>query len=145
MTDPLFLAEFDDVVRPGALVVVAGDEAHHAVSVKRIARGESVLLSNGHGLGLRGTVTEVAKRQLSVEVGDAHRGGFLVAVVHLERVDPVPQQAEHGGQEGHRRRHAHGHEHGGDEAELADVGDAHEDEAAEGDADRHAREEHGRS
>ena len=54
MTDPLFLAEFDDAVRPGALVVVAGDEAHHAVSVKRIARGESVLLSNGHGLGLRG-------------------------------------------------------------------------------------------
>lgn len=70
MTDPLFLVEFDDAVRPGALIVVTGDEAHHAVSVKRIALGEGVLLSNGAGLGARGTVTEVAKRQLTVEVGE---------------------------------------------------------------------------
>ena len=100
MTDPLFLAEFDDVVRPGALVVVAGDEAHHAVSVKRIARGESVLLSNGHGLGLRGTVTEVAKRQLSVEVleliaDEAPRLGWGVvqALAKGDRSDLAVQMA----------------------------------------------------
>ncbi|MBK7820561.1 MAG: 16S rRNA (uracil(1498)-N(3))-methyltransferase [Tessaracoccus sp.] len=67
MTDPLFLADFDEDVAPGARVVVDGEEAHHA-AVKRLAAGESVLLSNGRGVGLAGLVVEASKRSFVVEV-----------------------------------------------------------------------------
>ncbi|HMQ66782.1 MAG TPA: 16S rRNA (uracil(1498)-N(3))-methyltransferase [Arachnia sp.] len=67
MTDPLFLADFDETVAPGARVVVEGEEAHHA-AVKRLTVGESVLLSNGRGLGVRGVVAEASKRSFAVEV-----------------------------------------------------------------------------
>lgn len=67
VTDPLFLADFDEAILPGAVVELVGDEAHHAVSVRRIAVGQGVLLSNGAGVGVRGVVTQVGKRQLSVE------------------------------------------------------------------------------
>lgn len=64
MTDPLFLAELDGDLAPGGRVVVTGEEAHHAVAVKRITVGEKVLLSNGHGLGVRAEVIEVGRREL---------------------------------------------------------------------------------
>lgn len=67
MTDALFLAEFEQV-RPGEIVRVTGDEGHHAVAVKRIAVGETVLLSNGRGSGARGVVVSAGKRELCVEV-----------------------------------------------------------------------------
>ncbi len=67
MTDALFLADFDDAVAPGARVVVEGEEAHHA-AVKRLTVGESVLLSNGRGLGVRGVVADASKRSFAVEV-----------------------------------------------------------------------------
>ena len=64
MTDPLFLAELDGDLAPGGRIVVTGEEAHHAVAVKRITVGEKVLLSNGHGLGVRAEVIEVGRREL---------------------------------------------------------------------------------
>lgn len=67
MTDALFLVEFEQV-QPGEIVLVTGDEGHHAVAVKRIAVGESVLLCNGRGAGARGIVVGTGKRELSVEV-----------------------------------------------------------------------------
>ncbi|QXT61831.1 16S rRNA (uracil(1498)-N(3))-methyltransferase [Tessaracoccus palaemonis] len=67
MTFPLFLADFDDSVVVGSRISVVGEEAHHGI-VKRIAPGESVLLSNGAGLGLTGTVVAVDKREFVVEV-----------------------------------------------------------------------------
>ena len=67
MTDALFLADFDDAVAPGARVVVEGEEAHHA-AVNRLTVWESVLLSNGRGLGVRGVVAEASKRSFAVEV-----------------------------------------------------------------------------
>lgn len=67
MTDALFLAEFDDPA-PGSRLVLSGDEAHHAVNVKRIAVGESIMVSNGRGLGVRGTVTSLDKRELVLEI-----------------------------------------------------------------------------
>ena len=64
MTDPLFLAGLDGDLAPGGRVVVTGEEAHPAVAVKRITVGEKVLLSNGHGLGVRAEVIEVGRREL---------------------------------------------------------------------------------
>lgn len=73
VTDPLFLTTFGDDVAPGGRVTVSGEEAHHAVAVKRIAVGEHVLLANGRGLGVRGRVVEAARRELTVEVDEVLR------------------------------------------------------------------------
>ncbi|WP_235739144.1 16S rRNA (uracil(1498)-N(3))-methyltransferase [Nocardioides alcanivorans] len=56
----------------GSLVEVTGDEAHHAVAVRRLRVGEEVVLTDGRGTSLTGTVDEVAKRRFTVRV-DAHR------------------------------------------------------------------------
>ena len=60
MTDALYLVDFDAAPVPGTEIAVEGDEAHHAVAVKRLAVGEGVLLGNGRGLGVR-----VARKHLS--------------------------------------------------------------------------------
>ncbi len=70
MTDPLFLAAFGDDVGPGDLITVTGDEGHHAVSVKRIVPGETVILANGEGLGVRAEVLSAERRELDVRVLD---------------------------------------------------------------------------
>lgn len=100
MTDHLFLAEFDEGIAPGQRVVVTGAEAHHATSVKRISVGESVLLSNGEGLGVRGTVVEATKRELMVEVCEvlssevaALRWGVVQALAKGDRSDLAVQMA----------------------------------------------------
>ncbi|MHA6512046.1 16S rRNA (uracil(1498)-N(3))-methyltransferase [Tessaracoccus sp. Z1128] len=68
MTDPLFIADLPGDLAPGGRVVVTGDEAHHAVSVKRVAVGENVLLSNGSGLAVRAEVIEVGRREMVTEI-----------------------------------------------------------------------------
>lgn len=67
MTFPLFLADFDASIAIGDRVVLVGEEAHHGF-VKRLAPGESVLLSNGVGRGVTGQVVSIDKRELVVEV-----------------------------------------------------------------------------
>lgn len=69
MTSALFLADFDGVA-PGDVVSIVGDEAHHAVAVKRMQIGETVLVSNGRGLAVRGAVSGTGKRELSVLVDE---------------------------------------------------------------------------
>ena len=80
---------------------MTGDEAHHGVSVKRLKLGESVLLSNGAGLGVRGTVAELAKREFTVEIlevlssDDAPGGrwGVVQALAKGDRSDLAVQMA----------------------------------------------------
>ena len=67
MSDPLFLARFDQV-RIGGIVEVTGDEARHAVVVKRTVPGESVLLANGAGRAVRGRVVAAERNRMAVEV-----------------------------------------------------------------------------
>lgn len=83
MSDALFLARFDQV-RIGGIVEVTGDEARHAVVVKRTRPGESVLLADGAGRAVRGRVVVAEKNLLTLEVTEilgspsrAHR--FVVA------------------------------------------------------------------
>ena len=88
MSDALFLARFDQVrfdqVRIGGIVEVTGDEARHAVVVKRTTPGEGVLLADGAGRAVRGRVVAAERNRLAVEVTEileshprAHR--FVVA------------------------------------------------------------------
>ena len=55
-------------VRPGQPVTVEGDEAHHAVVVRRLRAGERVVLTDGLGTSVTGTVAETGKRSLVVTV-----------------------------------------------------------------------------
>ena len=62
-----FLAEIGQA-GIGGVVEVTGDEARHAVTVKRTRVGESVLLSDGAGRAVRGCITSTGKDRFSVEV-----------------------------------------------------------------------------
>ena len=68
MTLPVHWVESLAGVRPGDQVVVEGDEAHHAVAVRRMRSGEALVLTDGRGHRAAGTVTEAAKRRLGVVV-----------------------------------------------------------------------------
>lgn len=90
MSDPLFLAPFGDVT-VGDRVSVTGDEARHAVAVRRIAAGERVLIADGEGRAVRGVVVSAAKAELVVEVAEVltapERAHRLVAVQALAKGD----------------------------------------------------------
>jgi 16S rRNA (uracil1498-N3)-methyltransferase len=68
MSLPVHLAETLDGAGPGAVVEVTGDEAHHAVAVRRLRVGEQVVLTDGSGTSARGEVTTTGKRVFSVTV-----------------------------------------------------------------------------
>jgi 16S rRNA (uracil1498-N3)-methyltransferase len=68
MSLPVHWVESLDGVRPGDRVTVEGDEAHHAVAVRRIRVGEPLLLTDGRGTTVVGSVAETGKRRLSVAV-----------------------------------------------------------------------------
>ncbi|WP_183095848.1 16S rRNA (uracil(1498)-N(3))-methyltransferase [Nocardioides stalactiti] len=52
----------------GATVTVEGDEAHHAVVVRRLRVGESVMLADGAGAVVTGEVSATTKRSFDVRV-----------------------------------------------------------------------------
>lgn len=67
MTEALFLADLDSPVVGGS-VAVTGDEGRHAAIVRRIRKGEVVLVSDGIGNAVRGPVTQADVNGLIVEV-----------------------------------------------------------------------------
>lgn len=54
----------------GAEVIVEGDEAHHAVAVRRLRVGESVVLTDGLGRSVSGAVAATGKRVFAVTVAE---------------------------------------------------------------------------
>ncbi|WP_347107556.1 16S rRNA (uracil(1498)-N(3))-methyltransferase [Paenarthrobacter sp. S56] len=68
MSNPVFFAPAGslDGMGPGSLFVLEGPEARHAVTVKRLAVGEAVDITDGAGARLTGNVAEVAQGTLSV-------------------------------------------------------------------------------
>ena len=67
----------------GAIVTLEGDEARHASSVARLAAGESVALTNGHGLLARGTVESSDPKQVTLLVDSVEKVPALVPEVWL--------------------------------------------------------------
>lgn len=83
MSLPVFLAPVTGV-RVGDTVTVTGDEARHAVVVRRLREGERVVLVDGAGTAATGSVTATSKAALEVaveEVATAPRPGPTVTVV----------------------------------------------------------------
>jgi 16S rRNA (uracil1498-N3)-methyltransferase len=66
MTLPVHWVESLAGASTGDVVEVEGDEAHHAVAVRRLRTGERVVLTDGRGTTLTGTVGETGKRRLTV-------------------------------------------------------------------------------
>lgn len=56
---------------PGSIVTLAGAEAKHALTVSRARVGERLLVGNGSGLRLTGSVVEVAQGTVRVEVEES--------------------------------------------------------------------------
>ncbi|HET8927711.1 MAG TPA: 16S rRNA (uracil(1498)-N(3))-methyltransferase [Microbacterium sp.] len=55
---------------PGDAVVIAGAEAHHAASVRRVRPGEQVTVGDGRGVWLTGAVESAQPREVIVRVAD---------------------------------------------------------------------------
>lgn len=79
MSLPVHLADSLAGVTTGALVEVTGDEAHHAVAVRRLRVGESVVVTDGAGTTATGEVESTGKRVFAVRVA---------SVTHSPRPSP---------------------------------------------------------
>lgn len=69
MSLPVHLVDSLDGVVAGSSVEVSGEEAHHAVAVRRLRVGEQVELTDGRGTTVVGEVSETGKRRLVVAAG----------------------------------------------------------------------------
>ncbi len=72
MTEALFIAEFSDP-QVGDEITLAGDEGRHAVAVRRITVGETILLADGSGTAVRGPVLSTDKASLVMSVEEVER------------------------------------------------------------------------
>jgi 16S rRNA (uracil1498-N3)-methyltransferase len=68
MSLPVHLVPSLEGATTGSTVVVEGDEAHHAVAVRRLRTGEQVVLTDGLGRAVVGEVGQTGKRRLEVVV-----------------------------------------------------------------------------
>ena len=68
MSLPVHWVESLAGIGPGDLVEVEGDEAHHAVAVRRLRAGEPLALTDGAGTTVTGVVGATGKRRLTVAV-----------------------------------------------------------------------------
>lgn len=93
MSDALFLGELTDP-HVGATVRLTGDEARHAVAVRRIQVGESVMIADGAGLAVRGEVISAAKTELVVRVGEVLRSPAVSRRISVAQALPKGDRAE---------------------------------------------------
>lgn len=68
MSLPVHLVPSLEGATVGGTVAVEGDEAHHAVAVRRLRAGERVVLTDGHGGSVVGEVSSTGKRVFEVVV-----------------------------------------------------------------------------
>ena len=73
MSLPVHLAHSLAGVGAGAPVEVTGDEAHHAVAVRRLRVGERLVLTDGAGTVAEGVVEATGKRVFTVRVEEVRR------------------------------------------------------------------------
>ena len=93
MTLPVFLGPVTGT-GAGDIVTVTGDEARHAVVVRRIRVGEQVVLVDGVGTSATGTVTETSKSSLSAAVSDVTVVPPPTPVVTVAQAIPKGERGE---------------------------------------------------
>lgn len=88
MSLPVYLGPVTGAA-PGDRVRVEGDEARHAVVVRRTKVGEQVVLTDGDGTAVTGEVVESEKNALVVHVADVRRED--PPVPHVTVVQAIPK------------------------------------------------------
>ena len=68
MSAQVYLVEAGQLPEGVKTVELTGDEAHHAIKVKRTEIGEVIEICDGQGVRVRGLVTEVKKHSLHLNV-----------------------------------------------------------------------------
>ncbi|MFN8192491.1 MAG: 16S rRNA (uracil(1498)-N(3))-methyltransferase [Nocardioidaceae bacterium] len=94
MSLPVHLVESLADVVVGDTVSVTGDEAHHAVAVRRLRVGERVQLTDGAGSIAVGAVAATGKRQLEVTVESVAVRPRAVPAVTVVQALPKGERGE---------------------------------------------------
>lgn len=68
MSDPVFLHDTLGSPGVGDTVTLGGEEGHHAATVRRMAPGERIVVADGGGRGVAGTVSVVRRASLDLVV-----------------------------------------------------------------------------
>lgn len=63
-----FLSDDATTAAEGDTVTLAGDEAHHAATVRRVREGEAVTVGDGRGVWLEGVCEATASREVVIRV-----------------------------------------------------------------------------
>ena len=89
---------FVDQLGTGSTQELSGDDGHHAVAVMRLAVGEQIKIADGSGNWVSGTITEVGKKNLKIDVaqrGSAQAGKpELVVVQAVTKSDRTKEMLE---------------------------------------------------
>jgi 16S rRNA (uracil1498-N3)-methyltransferase len=68
VVEPLFISPIPSDTKTGSKIRIAGAEAKHAMSVRRLQVGEAISVSDGQGQKARGKVSELSKDFLELNV-----------------------------------------------------------------------------
>ena len=68
MVEPLFISPIASDTKAGSKIKIAGAEAKHAMSVRRLQVGEAISVSDGQGNKARGKVSHLSKDFLELNV-----------------------------------------------------------------------------
>ena len=68
MVEPLFISPIPSDTQTGSKIRIAGAEAKHATSVRRLQIDEAIAVSDGQGKKVRGKVSQLSKDFLEMEV-----------------------------------------------------------------------------
>ena len=68
MVEPLFISPIPSDTKAGSKIKIAGAEAKHAMSVRRLQIGEAISVSDGQGQKARGKVSQLSKDFLELDV-----------------------------------------------------------------------------
>ena len=89
---------FVEQLSAGTTQELGGDEGHHAVAVMRLGIGEQIKIADGAGNWVSGTITEVNKKSLKIDVaqrGSAQAGKpELIVVQAVTKSDRTKEMLE---------------------------------------------------
>jgi 16S rRNA (uracil1498-N3)-methyltransferase len=68
VVEPLFISPIPSDTKAGSKIMIAGAEAKHAMSVRRLQVGEAISVSDGQGNKARGKVSQLSKDYLELNV-----------------------------------------------------------------------------